>query len=823
MKYTNKIIDMIGDIPIKIFIESIKTSCYYLNPKLSLIFVIKGEVLIKQEDKEYKLTEEDVILINPNIMYSIDSSSTNQIYILEIDCKYFGNLYNNFTDLRFELNSLNINEANIEEYKNIKSVMIKLLEVCINKENGYLLIAKQLIMELIVLLINKFTVDEIESTLSINHDNERVNSIIKFVLTHYKEKISLQDISQYMHLNSQYISRYFSKQMGIPLNAFISNLRLEESIKDLILSDKKITFIALENGFPNLKSYFKAFKEIYGMTPSKYRNIYLNEIRESSLELDFSKFKLEKIPNYENDKLRLLPEKKQSYVIDLNSSVEVFDKSWKRILAFGRAVEGMREELRNQLRLVQKDIGFEYVRFHGILSDEMRVYSEDDQGNSEYNFTYVDELIDFLLEIKLKPFIELGYMPDQLAAEKKYIFAWKANISFPKSMRRWNKFIRSFVKHLIERYGTNEVEKWYFQICDQWNYFNTEDQNYFEFFKETYGSVKQVEAKLRVGGTFDLQLLDKYVCYLKDEKVALDFIAVRTYSLVPNGKSDSLELINRFGKVSDNELILQNSIDYCSYADESFISEQIDKFIDIIDKHKLDIKEFFVTEWNTTPSQKDLLHDTCFKASFFVKNIVDNFNKVNGIAYWSFSDIFEETKASNNIFHGGLGFITNNGIKKPIYYAYQFMNRLGNNILRKESDFIATKNTNNSIQILAFNYCHFIDDRKQCHSKDITLKDRYHVFNEKSKNISFILKGLSGEVVVKMYRINKENGSAYDEWLRIGAPKFMDLDELNYIKNRSIFEYRMKNSDINGDFIINEKLEPHEVMLIEIVPIKHNH
>ncbi|GKU27019.1 GH39 family glycosyl hydrolase [Clostridium folliculivorans] len=822
MRYTNEIIDTIGEIPVKLYIESIKTSSYYLNPKLILIFVIKGEVLIKQGDKGYKLREEDIILINPNIMYSIDSSSTNQIYILEIDSKYFNNLYSNFSDLILEVNSLNIDEVNMQDYKNIKGIIIKLLEVCLNKQNGYLLLAKHLIMELIVLLINKFTVDKIENTFSINHDDERINSIIKFVLTHYKEKISLQDISQYMHLNSQYISRYFSKQMGIPLNAFISNVRLEESIKDLVLSDKKITFIALENGFPNLKSYFKAFKEIYGMTPSKYRNIYLNEIKENLLELDFSKFNLQNISNNENDKLRLLPEKKQSYVIDLNSSVSTLDKSWKKILAFGRAAEGMREELRNQLRLVQKDISFEYVRFHGILSDEMRVYSEDDQGNSEYNFTYIDELIDFLLEIKLKPFIELGYMPDQLAAEKKYIFAWKANISFPKSIKKWNKLIRSFVKHLIERYSINEVEKWYFQICDQWSYFNTEDQKYFEFFKETYSSVKQVEAKLRVGGTFDLQLLDKYSCYLKDERIALDFIAVRTYSLLPIGKSDSLELINKFGKVSDNELILQNSLDYCFYANERFISEYIDNFVNKIDKYKLDIKEFFVTEWNTTPSQKDLLHDTCFKASFFVKDIVANFNKVDGMAYWSFSDIFEETKASNNIFHGGLGFITNNGIKKPIYYAYQLMNRLGNSIIRKENDFIATKNINNSIQILTFNYCHFIDDKKQCHSKDITLKNRYHVFDEKSKNISFVLKGLSGEVVVKIYRINKENGSAYDEWLRIGAPKSMETDELNYIKNKSIFGYRMKSIDINGDLIINEKMEPHEVMLIEIIPVKNS-
>lgn len=133
------------------------------------------------------------------------------------------------------------------------------------------------------------------------------------------------------------------------------------------------------------------------------------------------------------------------------------NKVWNRILAFGKAADGLNEETRNQLRMVQQEIPFQYVRFHGILSDEMRIYHEDEDGIPYYNFNYADELLDFLQEIGLKPFMELGFMPDKLSAERKYMFAWRANIGKPKDIIKWENLIQAFLLHLITRYGRDEV------------------------------------------------------------------------------------------------------------------------------------------------------------------------------------------------------------------------------------------------------------------------------------------------------------------------------------------------------------------------------
>lgn len=819
MKYRVETVNNIDELPIKIFIENIEKKQYRCDSQISLIFVVKGRLNLTLDKNHYILQEEDVFLINSNALYTVESLSTNQICVLQLEGDYFNNSYTNFSKLKFYLNSSNCYENESEPYNHIKKILVKLLEILVEKKNGFSIIAKQLVLELVLTLINRFIDNNLKSHMPANQEDDKINSIIEYIFTHYKEKMSLKDISQYLHLNCQYVSRYFSKQMGVTLNTFISNIRLEESLKDINNSEKKITYIALENGFPNLKSYFKAFKDTYYMTPSKYRSFYTNAIKNNNIALDFSKFNLGEFENYTNKEHQLLHQIKENHIIDCNASQDTLNKTWKKIAAFGRAAEGMREELRNQLRMIQKDISFDYVRFHGILSDEMMVYNEDSEGNAEYNFTYVDELIDFLLEIKLKPFLELGFMPELLASEKKHIFLWKANISFPKNMKKWTDLIKYFINHLISRYGVNEVCSWYFQVFDLVCLGNVSINNYFNFFKETYNTIKKINPNFRIGVSIGFIELENYISFFETENLVVDFVGLISYAIVPIEGKESLENMNKLSKISEMEYILQNSIKFCSYAHENFMSEKIDMLIQKLDKYQFFTREIFLTEWNSSPNPKDLLHDTCYKAAFAVKNIIENFDKVSGMAYWGFSDLFEEIKTNNTTFHGGLGFITNNGIKKPIYYAYQLINKLGTEIIDRGDNFIVTKKQNGSLQTLAFNYCHFIDENTKCDATEIPMKNRYNVFDEKISNICFVLKGLTGRVLQKTYRINKENGSAFDEWLKIGAPEVMSNDDINYIKNKSIFGYNIKEIYIDGDLIINEKMQPHEVLFFELLPI----
>lgn len=89
---------------------------------------------------------------------------------------------------------------------------------------------------------------------------------------------------------------------------------------------------------------------------------------------------------------------------------------WNFCVGAGRANEGLRADWQEQLRFAVKECGFKYIRFHGLYHDDMFVYREE-KGRAIYNFQYVDILFDKLLEIGIKPFVELGFCPKDLATE----------------------------------------------------------------------------------------------------------------------------------------------------------------------------------------------------------------------------------------------------------------------------------------------------------------------------------------------------------------------------------------------------------------------
>jgi len=129
------------------------------------------------------------------------------------------------------------------------------------------------------------------------------------------------------------------------------------------------------------------------------------------------------------------------------------------VVGAGRAAEGLRADWQRDLAIVHDQCGFKYIRFHGLLQDEMGVYSEDKQGNPVYNFQYVDSLYDSILKIGMKPFVEFGFMPQTLASGSKTVFWWKGNITPPKDYEKWARLIRVLVEHWTQRYGSEEVKR----------------------------------------------------------------------------------------------------------------------------------------------------------------------------------------------------------------------------------------------------------------------------------------------------------------------------------------------------------------------------
>lgn len=377
---------------------------------------------------------------------------------------------------------------------------------------------------------------------------------------------------------------------------------------------------------------------------------------------------------------------------DFNKTKGETKTVWRKCIGAGRANEGLRADWQEQLRLVKKECGFEYIRMHGLLHDDMGVYFEDKKGNPIYNWQYIDKLYDFLLEIGIKPFVELSFMPKALASGTNTCFWWKGNVTPPKSYEKWYDFIKALTLHFTERYGEKEVKTWYFEVWNEPNlkyFFTGNMEEYFKLYDYSSKAVKSVSADYRVGGpaTAGNAWVTEIIDYCKKNNCPIDFISTHDYA-VKKGLVDENGFTPRI-LIADPKAITNNVLG--SYQ-----------------KIKQSVKpnlELHYTEWSTSPTSEDPIHDSYHSAAFILDKIKGTENAANSMSYWVFTDIFEEAGIRATPFHGGFGLLNYQGIKKPAFFAYQFLNQLGETeLVNSDSASWVCMSKNGDIQALVWNF-----------------------------------------------------------------------------------------------------------------------
>ncbi len=477
------------------------------------------------------------------------------------------------------------------------------------------------------------------------------------------------------------------------------------------------------------------------------------------------------------------------------------DRYYTKCITAGRAAEGLRADWQEQLKTVQKEIGFEYIRFHGVFHDDMAIYDEDEKGKPKFWFGYFDKLFDFLLSIGLRPIFELGFMPDKLKGNNETLFWWKAHTCPPSDYDKWALLVSETVKHAIDRYGLDEVKKWRFEVWNEPNlgsFWHGTQEEYFKLYKYSVNAIKVIDQDLLVGGPStsgadfreDLGYLKDFIKFCENANLPVDFFTAHPYPTYWPLDIDGNEQMGYMSK------------DVCS--------EFLDNIKDIVDNSKFKGAEIHLTEWNTSPSPRDLIHDTEFPASFILYNITQNFGKVDSLGFWTFTDIFEENGPGEWPFHGGFGLINQDGIKKPAYYAYKFLSELGDEIISIDNNKIVSK-TDDDYTVILWNYCYYKDEFAKGDRSKLTLTSRDEVFEDKQEKIDITI-DLKGKYTLETYTLDKET-SALHNWVKIGAPQHPTVEQINILKEQSTPKFTSEK--IADSFSKTYNLNSFEVVMLK--------
>lgn len=438
------------------------------------------------------------------------------------------------------------------------------------------------------------------------------------------------------------------------------------------------------------------------------------------------------------------------------------------VVGAGRAAEGLRADWQRDLALVRRECGFEYVRFHGLLQDELGVYTEDRQGRPVYNFQYIDAVYDALLNAGVRPFVEFGFMPQRLASGEQSIFWWKGNITPPRDYAKWEGLVRALVRHWTERYGQAEVRRWYFEVWNEPNlknlFWSGDQAEYFRLYDVTARAVKSVSPDYRIGGpaTAGRGWVPEMIAHAAQTGVPLDFISTHDYGVSGRGLD-----------AEGNQQLFLDAAPDAIYSGVRQVRAQIKA-------SAMPNLPLHYTEWSTSYSPRDPVHDAYISAAYIVSRLKGVEGHADSMSYWTFTDIFEENGPVPTPFHGGFGLINFQGLRKPSFYAYQFMNRLGAEELASDDAASWVTRGGGGVQVLFWNYTPpRTEESDQVYFKrDLPPKEL--------GSVRVSLRGVpAGSYTLKVYRVGYGVNDVYTDYFKMGSPATLTREQARALAARN--------------------------------------
>ncbi len=452
-----------------------------------------------------------------------------------------------------------------------------------------------------------------------------------------------------------------------------------------------------------------------------------------------------------------------------------------------------------------------YIRSHhlftsgdgvpGLKWSSTNIYSEDAQGKPVYDFKIVDGIFDQYQAAGVRPMIELGFMPKDLAAElpdrkveyreTKSIISGASN-NPPKDYARWGELVRVFTSHLVERYGREAVLQWYFEV---WNepdidYWHSTPEDYWKLYDHAVAGVRAALPGAKVGGPASTgpggqkgaRFLEGFLGHIETGKSAVDGrpVPLDFISFHAKGQPRTAEGHVRMGIASE--------------------LKDVDRGFDIVNRFpRLKSLPIILSEADpegcaacsskTNPAN-NYRNGTLYPAYTAVayKALLDlaERRKVNLLSMLSWSFEFEGRE-----YFEGFRDLSTNGIDKPILNFFRMAALMDGQRVSTSStgqvpldsilatgvradadvDALATAGERKAA-VMVWNYH---DDYEPAAASPITI------------TVAGMPSGVA-RVLVTHYRIDDTHSNAYSVWMAMGSPQHPTTEQYELLKSRAGLE-----------------------------------
>jgi xylan 1,4-beta-xylosidase len=468
---------------------------------------------------------------------------------------------------------------------------------------------------------------------------------------------------------------------------------------------------------------------------------------------------------------------------DLSTPATPLPHFWEHTVGSCHAPLALRADWQDHLRQCHAELGFRHVRFHGLLCDDVSTLVRH-KGRLVYSFLNADRIIDFLLSIGVRPFVELSFMPSAIASGTKTLFHYRGNVTPPRDYDEWEELIRRLAAHWVERYGADEVRQWYFEV---WNEPNLKDfwaggqQDYFRLYVHTARALKRVDDGLRVGGPATAQeaWIDEFLDFCTIEGLPVDFVSTHHYP---------------------NDVLWYEDQD----TETQLAASRRSQLREGIRASRSQARDWplFYTEWNCSSNPRYPPQDEPYAAAFAIKSVLEAAGLLDCYSWWTFTDLFEENHFPSLPFHGGFGLLTVHGVPKPTYRAFQLLHHLGKELLPVEGAHptadVWVVRKSGEITILLTNHA----------------LPRHPV---ETVNVRVRLSGAPKVQAAHVQRIDEDHANPKRTWQEMGEPEYLKTAEVERLREASRLVLQPQSFEQRDDCVEGEVvLPPHGVAAVTL-------
>lgn len=764
---------------INILLERIKDTTKHVHSGIEFLLVIKGNLKMEKGGEVYDLKPNDVILINNRDVHSVKSNSDNLAVVLHIDDEFLEEDCKDILTKYYICNSAREEHQDQEKFKLIRQTLTQVMLLMFKKDFGYELQIMSKIYSLLNHIILNFPISK-QGILTQKHDaDDRMDRILSYINKNFHEDITLNQLAKDEFISIHYLSKLFKSKTGVNFSDYITELRIDAALKELLRSHTPINKIALNSGFPNIQSFNREFKKRYNEIPSEYRK--KNKISNSGTVPQVDEIlpqednKLSELLKFVMSTEAVLSESDilvPNVEIDFSKEMEEKNKGG-RILRIGRFKELNNHNIRNQITEACRELDFEYIHFEQFFLE--KDYSFKD--SILYEITELHTNLEFVKSLNLKPIVKLDMDSlERLNSERESVIDY-----MDKSIHKKLDFIQT-------QYGLDYLTTWSFELN------GTNLENQFEFLEKANGIFREYHNEIKIGLSLsdNLSLIESDSSLLKtfNHKDYLDFV---TFESDPNKANLSTDLN-----------------DTNSLAFENYLKNQILGLKTILDENNLNSTLIFVTSFNTLGGTGYELAGSFFRAALILNTILGIDEPYVNLSYWLSNQAYENTKPGVVTEYRILSLFVMGLVKRPAYFVLQLIDKAGNN-LRVISEDIRVSKWKNSYYIMVSNQYYY--------NPLYSIRENYISINR--KNINAILSGIHpGRYIIKKLLLSKDNGGKFELILSISNTKFIDNEILSSLENTNRPALSIFERDMSDGYNMNINVSSNAVILYEIKKIK---